>query len=241
MSDTETDVFVTPCRICGESLGVVVPPEDSPHRHRIEEMARNSAVHDECLTRARAKAEADEIVRVLEARMEAFHRFCPSEFRKPLDPQAKGYQSRRFAAVMDWKFGAVGLLLVGPSGHCKTRFCWQLLWREFQAGRNVFGITHAEFRSKITALASGDQVAANKWLNQLAGFDILLLDDLGKGRVTPAAEEGLFNLLDKRVSECRPVLLTMNTDLDGFAQKCSEEYRGPIIRRITEGTKILKF
>lgn len=237
----ETEPFQVECHVCGGPLVIQLPVEGHPMRRMLEKAACRSATHDACATARTQKLKAEAIMREQMRRLGDWRLICPAEFQKTIDPDKKGYNRARNETVLAWKFGEIGLRLVGPSGKCKTRFAYSLLGREFKDGRKVASIMHGEFRAKVSALGAVSSEKAFDFTSMLAGVDILLLDDLGKGRATPAAEEAFYFLIDSRVKACRPTLYTMNTDLETFLAGCSEEYRQPLLRRIEDKTKLIEF
>lgn len=237
----EFELFQVECRLCGGPLMIMLPPEGHEYRGLMERLACRTATHDACAKSQIARQKAEKIITHQKAQLETWQGICPEEFRKTLDTSKRGYNQARYGMVMAWQFGEIGLRLIGPSGKCKTRFCYQLLGRELRAGRTVAGIMHGEFRSKISALAFSSSQHAFDFTQTLIKVDLLLIDDLGKGRATPAAEEAFYALVDGRNRKCRPTLYTMNTDLETFLGTCSEEYRQPLLRRIEDRTKLIEF
>ena len=68
---------------------------------------------------------------------------------------------------------------------------------------------------------------------------VLLLDDLGKGRLSPAAEELLYDLLDKRSERKLPVIWTANAVQGELHQMLSNDRGDAIIRRLSEFSTII--
>lgn len=232
----DTEQLSFNCTKCGKPVLLVLPGEDNPHRALFEQLARSMAVHDHCADKARADSKAAEIVEQAKLRLSRWHTICPEEFRKPLNVKESGYNKARLDAILAWRFGPIGLRVIGKSGKCKTRFMFKLLEREFHAGKKVGAWAHGDLRAQLSALASGDSASVVEFLTQLVKLDILLIDDLGKGRRTPAAEEHFYTLIAGRARENRPTHYTSNVPLETFGAQLSEEYREPTIRRIEETT-----
>lgn len=239
-----TDLVLVTCHICHDKakpVKCVVPGEDERFREEVERVANGAAVHNHCLDAYHDALKAKQFALFNEKKMASWDVMCPKNFRQPINARFKGYNAQKEEAVCRWIYDACGLLLIGPSGRCKSRFAWKILQREFDGGKTVGGWTHSDFRMTITALASAEMVQATNFCTKLARLDLLLLDDLGKGRRTPASEEALFTIIDARAREMRPTIYTMNTALQVFAAQLSEEYREPILRRITEHTARIDF
>ena len=212
-------------------MQIVVPHEDNFLRDDIERVAK-FAVHDHCADQRMARIAVNKVLREDEARNSTWENLCPPEFQKKLDPKAQGYHQSRLDRIMAWKYGETGLLVRGPTHRCKTRLCYQLLYREHLAGRKVAAHMHSDLRRSISALASTGSSDLAKFIIRLVKVDILLIDDLGKGKPTPTADESLFALIDGRNRECLPTIFTMNGTLDTLAANITLEYRDPIISRI---------
>jgi len=232
----ESEQVVYACTKCGKPILIVLPGEDSPYRKMFESLARSTAVHNECADRIRAERRSANILAVTKENLARWHTICPNEFQKPLNVKEKGYNDARLKKILSWQFGPIGLRVIGPSGKCKTRFMFQLLEREFNAGRKVGAWAHGDLRAQISALASGDSAAVVAFLTELVRLDILLIDDLGKGRCTPAAEEHIYTLIAGRARENRPTHYTANVTIEEFSLQLSSEYREPTTRRIVETT-----
>lgn len=241
---SNTEILPVTCHICKDPSNPVkclIPGEDEMYRDQIEHIAKLGAVHDHCQDGRAAAIKARELDRHNQKKMETWETMCPKDFQKVINPRFKGYNAQKEEQVCRWIYDAMGMLLTGPSGRCKSRFAWAVLKREYDGGRTVEGWTHSDFRLTFTAYASSDMVRAADFCTKLAHLDLLLLDDLGKGRRTPASEEALFTIIDARARANRPTIYTMNTALDVFGAQISEEYREPILRRIHEHTARIEF
>jgi DNA replication protein DnaC len=68
---------------------------------------------------------------------------------------------------------------------------------------------------------------------------ILLIDDIGKGKMTDRAEMELFDLLETRTSHKLPTIWTANAKGDDLLRMMSEDRGEPIIRRLSEFSEIV--
>jgi DNA replication protein DnaC len=75
----------------------------------------------------------------------------------------------------------------------------------------------------------------------LGKVQILFLDDLGKGRSTPASEEAFFELLNVRLVKCLPTLFTTDLAVERIEAGFSDEYSRGILRRILERVDLIEF
>lgn len=174
-----------------------------------------------------------------------WNKICPEAFREPflmskLPPAVKrgGVQQ-----VLEWEYGWRGLFIIGPTGHGKTRAVFQMLRRMKEQGRTIGVLDGIQFASACTA-AFGNDVSLDRWLREMVSYDILFIDDLAK-RFTPATQQGLFAVLDRRTSRRKPVIITINISGDALEQMIAEDQRanlaGPIRRRLRDYCEVAVF
>lgn len=193
---------------------------------------------DPCQDRLRAAKAETERSGQEQQRKAAWATLCPSEFRTVEEggntcPNRLRLEQPDFAKAMSWKFGGRGLLLIGPSGTCKTRVAWRIVRREFEAGRRVmamkahgFGIECVERRTSKGGFAD--------WYRQLVRVPLLFIDDLGKGRFTDDVESQFFGLIDERTENGRPLIITSNSTGNALKERMSADRGEPIIRRLRD-------
>ena len=198
-----------------------------------------------CQAKLRAEQEAAERTREAEARRKAWAELCPVEFRAndeggETDPNRLRLEQPKFSEALRWRFGKTGLLLIGPSGTCKTRVAWRILRREFEAGRRVvamkahgFGVECQERRTSKGGFAD--------WYRHLVRVPLLFIDDLGKGRFTDDAESHFFGLIDERTENGRPMIITSNSTGTALKARMSEDRGEPIIRRLRDYCQTVVF
>lgn len=142
-----------------------------------------------------------------------------------------------------WEYNPMGIGFIGNSGKGKTRAAVLLLERLHDEGKTVFFISATDL-----ALNSANQFADNPATKQIAtsiltlcrSSEVLLLDDLGKGRMTDRAESELYDLLEYRTSRRRPTIWTSNSDAEGLHRMFSQDRATAIIRRLKEFSQIVR-
>jgi len=227
------------CRTCG--LPGSVELESTGQRSLDSSVSKllQYLSHDECVERKKIKIASEAKIASDISRSLVWIRLCPDEFRKPINwSKGKVEQQRRklYSSIMSWS-GEKGLYVFGPSGRCKTRFCWKLMELEFAKHRLIAAFSHSDFRQRVTALARDSQTELVRWIDHFARVDIFFMDDFGKGNSTPASEESIHDLLDKRYRENK---ITIFTSERAIAQSCgifSMDRREAILRRISEMTE----
>jgi len=91
----------------------------------------------------------------------------------------------------------------------------------------------------VLAQFSDSKDSAVSFLYDLRTADILLIDDLGKQRNTPAISSELFALLDHRHAENLVTIWTANTNPEGIVNGMTEDLAGPLAGRIRECSTII--
>lgn len=235
----------TACNICGGPIRLMMPEVARGQWDAAVSGLVRMAVHDECyrhrLNEDKKRERAEQVAAQVVKRNEYWTGICPPEFQKELDFTDPACKKSNFDKVMAWKFGAKGLMIHGRSGRCKTRFLYKLLYREFINCRKIMAMRHQQFRMTISLLASNNQENLAKLMARLVSTDILFLDDLGKGTLTPASEEALSEVIDFRTSYDRPIFFSTNDDFTSLKTRLSPDRGEPIIRRILDKCEVIHF
>lgn len=142
-----------------------------------------------------------------------------------------------------WDYNPKGVGFVGTSGKGKTRAAVVILQRMFHDKRTTFFLSATDL-----TLASANQFADNPPTRAIAqsiltmsrSADVMVLDDLGKGRMTDRAESELYDLLEYRTSRKLPIIWTSNSDARGLHSMFSQDRADAIIRRLAEFSEIVK-
>ena len=187
---------------------------------------------DPCNEKLIQRQDQDAQRRAAEASSARFRAMVPPMY---LDTDEKRIVTLLRAEIQNWEFGPVGLGFVGRSGAGKTRAAVCLLQRMHDDGHNVFFISATDL-----ALNSANQFADNPAIREISrsilkvcrSADILLLDDLGKGRMTDRAESELYDLLEYRTSHRLPTIWTSNSGGEALLNMFSDDRGEAIIRRI---------
>jgi DNA replication protein DnaC len=140
-----------------------------------------------------------------------------------------------------WQYGPEGVGIIGLPGKCKTRAGILILKRMAEEGRTVGFVTATKFSEMTVDQFSTDEdfrEDARNQLRDLRNVDVLLFDDLGKGKITERAEVELYSLLEERTSHMLPTIWTANSQLKSMFGNMSDERSGAILRRLTEFSAI---
>ena len=144
--------------------------------------------------------------------------------------------------VITWEFNPIGIGIRGKSGEQKTRAAVLLLHKMKLKGKSVYFLKSTDIAKYSAQQFSNEkklQSDALKAIRSAHTAQVLLIDDIGKGRLSPAAEELLYDLLDKRSERQLPVIWTSNA-VDGELHRMLSNDRGDAItRRLVEFSTII--
>jgi len=165
-------------------------------------------------------------------RRAAFRSTIPRIFR---DTDKSMLPSALTTSVDAWAYSSKGLAFAGPSGKGKTRAMFLLLQRMAGEGRSVDFITSTDFDHISREQFSDDAMERNQAkekLRSIRSVKVLLLDDLGKGKMTERSETELFHLFDIRTTEKLPTLWTSNLSARELLSMVAVHNRDAFKRRI---------
>ncbi|MEI6177998.1 MAG: hypothetical protein WCS43_13990 [Verrucomicrobiota bacterium] len=185
----------------------------------------------------------------------------PARYRDT-DIQHAGFNRKLWNRVKVWRPTSEipWLGLVGESGASKTRIQYLLL-REImiesidgkghsplsfeiatayelsEAVRNQYSKRRPEGHSFNDDSTEGERSRA--YLDRMATAGILLLDDLGKAKNTPAVASELFAIIDRRHAENLPMVWTANSPPEQIVSGMSPDMAGPLAGRLIECSTII--
>lgn len=127
------------------------------------------------------------------------------------------------------------------SGGCKTRMAFLLLHDILAEGRFTdFEIATSYEVKKLSLAQYRKDEDARERLDRLATCGLLLLDDIGKAKHSPAVAEELFTIIDHRYANLLPMIWTSNCHPGEFAADIADkELAGPLVGRIMECSVIV--
>lgn len=128
----------------------------------------------------------------------------------------------------------IGLLLAGPKGTCKTRMICKLAIDMQEDGPILFAYERSSGLAKLVRRQNSfDEGAVNR-IEYLHRVPVLILDDLGKQASSPTVDEEIFDLIDTRISEMLPTLISTNLVSAELEGSMRADRGGPLVRRIKE-------
>lgn len=218
---------------CGNPTGLEIPDDLKPEYQ--ESLRRMGAFCDTCEAKAK---EVDDQKHARLALFAAESRAKSSGIPKQL--QAISWEQLEvdagnrdaIAAAKRWaQGGRTGVALTGEIGVGKTTIAAAAAWEYLGHGRLSWTSMPKLFRQ----LSNYKDAAAQRIAKELTlGMGALVLDDLDKARPSDYGADVTFGVIDHRLTEGLPLLITMNLDYVQIAQKFPAPFGEAIASRLTE-------
>jgi|DEB0MinimDraft_6_1074348.scaffolds.fasta_scaffold05637_7 DNA replication protein DnaC len=203
---------------------------------------------DECADKARENEKERELLAVLKARWESdwydpsgdLHKaVCPKRYRNFNSDLFKGNQAK-INEALKWQFGSKGLVLHGHTGQGKTWAAFLIAKREHFKGRKVMVVNGNRLR-ELAAIAGESNVRYNQELSRIIRAELLVLNDPFKVKLTDKVEEALWEIVDERYEEERPIITTMNGVAKNIEPLLSPDRGKALFRRLREENHAIHF
>lgn len=207
----ETAEYV--CQVCREKKTCVVHPMQPTFR---------PTICDECETRLQREAKRKETLgRVM--------RVIPYPTWDHRLGNADTMRLVRCAAE-----GMTSLYIFGDTGAGKTRALCQASTRAMFGGHSLAWRNCAAWCDQLAALAGHSMLELDLEKKAAAGADILVLDDLGKGKATERVASTIFDIVDRCIRSGTLLWITTNKTPEALERQFGDEYGAPLVRRIVE-------
>jgi len=203
------------CRICNRQIDAIL---DTEHP---------ATVCDHCDPLVTAHYNHEQIAVSPTPRYDAE---CPELFKRILNGeiQPPTVDIGRVNAIAKWRpeRGGKGMVIVGDTGVGKTLSVWAMALQLELAGHNWSVWSAVEIARELAKHAKNLEAATHLWR-----IKVLVIDDLGKERITPAASALLWELIDRRYCAQVPTIITTRFRGEEFAERFAEPTLGADIRR----------
>ena len=195
---------------------------------------------DECYDRlssedAQKRSDDEQAARLL-ALGYRWSQVCPPLFRDT-DPNKLPLPDI-YSHAMQWD-AVGGLLLKGPTGTGKTRTAYQILKHLLYQDKRVMAYDFIQFGREASEAAFSNNVS--KWIHPIETVDVLLLDDIGKKKMTSSSEEAFFDIINTRMVNGLATILTCNMSGEELQRAMSPDRGVPLVRRLREYCQVVNF
>jgi len=200
----------------------------------------SNSVCPTCLDKRIEESDRNRQRELLEGRRNAFWAEVPRLYADTDKMRLNGILVR---AIDTWKHGSTGLGMIGESGAGKTRAAVEILFREHEAGHSICYLKSTKLTQHAQDRFNNDDLikhTAEVRLRKAYSCKLLLLDDLGKGRLPASAEELLYDLIDERSEKGLPIIWTSNATADELHSMLSKDRGQAIIRRLIDFSTIVR-
>ena len=198
---------------------------------------------------------SDKLKTAIQKTVAALDARTPARYRAT-NPQHQDFNRNLWNRVAKWKptEEAPWLGLVGSSGACKTRCAYLALRKmvldsiEPNKGRAMtFEVaTSYEFSeavrnqySKQPVLGGTEGDVARAFITRLTTAAVVLFDDMGKAKNTPAVSAELFAVIDRRHADNMPMIWSSNSSPDEIVAGMSADMAGPLAGRLVELSQMI--
>ncbi|ECO7967345.1 DNA replication protein DnaC [Salmonella enterica] len=159
------------------------------------------------------------------AGIQALHRGCSfGNYRVQNDGQRHALsQAKSIAAELD--SGCTNFVFSGNPGTGKNHLAAAIGNRLMNAGRSVIVITVADVMSALHA-SYDDGKSGEKFLRELCGVDLLILDEVGVQRETRNEQVTLNQIIDRRTASLRSVGMLTNLNHNALSNLAGQRVMG---------------
>jgi DNA replication protein DnaC len=153
---------------------------------------------------------------------------CPLLFKELIEDVPDSIDKQAFETVSAWTPGSSGkgMIMIGHSGRGKTTALWSLA-RELERKQIKAVFVTAVELQRLLSEAARDI----KDVKALTHARVLIIDDLGKEKLTAAVAALLWELIDSRYANRRPIILSTRYGGKDFEARFGDAVLGIDIRR----------
>lgn len=224
------DFVPTICRVCGREFKVLARPGVVIDPRPCSECVREANAQQEFETRAGALRAAFE--QMIE----------PKYAETDLEHATMVRNMAAINKVLAWRpySDGKGFLLCGGSGSGKTRTAWLLIRRLMcEYAIRVVAIREVEFIEEYRKRWK-DRTEA-EFADNMKRCPVLFLDDVGVSSPSATYKEHLYNLVETRTANKRPIIATSNLRSSEIEERMGVKDGARIITRLRDACEMVQF
>lgn len=224
--------------------------EDKPACALCGDTGYRGAAVCRCLRSYYAREQQKELSRMLDFGGQSFESFS-LQWYSDEDTAGLGISPRE---NMDWVYRSCkryaegfhpetsgNLLLTGDPGLGKT-FLSAAIAREVSGeGWSVVYDTASHIFDRFEAMKFGRDESGDEDVGRIMNCDLLILDDLGTEMTTAFVQSALYQIINGRILERRPTILSTNLKIDERNNEIAKRYSPQIASRIEGEYQIMPF
>lgn len=220
------------CGRCGESFETEVS--------RLGTLSISATVCDSCLGDYEAERVNAATEQAQKEREASFMALCPEKMRA-LDLGLFPAGIEKYQKCMAEALKNRGLIIHGKTATGKSRMLWQLARRIIvKERRTAIVVRDVQFGRMIER--SYQSNTHDALIRKLSQCSVLMIDDLGKSKLTQRVETDLFDIIDSRYNSERPVVYTTQFTGESLTGRFNApETADAIIRRIRQECESISF
>jgi hypothetical protein len=151
---------------------------------------------------------------------------CPVLYKELLDDLPAKIDAKAFADVQAWPIQGKGMILSGASGAGKTTALWALFRELERKGTAPILLTGVELQRQLSEAARDV-----KGVKHLTHCRVLMVDDLGKEKLTASVAALLWEVVEARYANRRPLIISTRYAGEAFTDRFGDKILGTDIRR----------
>ncbi len=228
--DSET---TSTCRECGQAI--------KNQRTIVGSCEIIQRTCDKCLEKEEERYRKEQQLRLQLARKRRYESIC-SKNMQTFNPQQSPSNHQLTERVLRWQKGPQGLLIHGATGSGKTRVLWQLIKRLIVDDGCTVKAYRATELARAIETSYRQPTGHDTFIQSLIQAEIFMLDDLGKFKWTERVEADLFDIIDGRTANDKPILVTTQYVGETLAKRFLDpETASATIRRLREYCECIDF
>lgn len=235
VAEVKHDDIEVPCRECGTPV---------PYKSSVLAFFGNDkkiVVCDSCCEDHHAKEKEESVARPLGSAEDYIPKFYLETDFNELPRQAQhiwryGYENGNINSppIQQWSLKAnKGIYILGDSRTGKTRTLCVLLKKLFDQGTNVRLFLAGQFHAELTEAKRSTNYSA--WIREVVKAPVLAIDDLFAEKLTATTQAGLFEVVEQRMANKKPILITTQVRRSDAITQFDDPRRGSaLLNRLRE-------